>query len=1357
MTHVGLGIKTTYPNMKTQFRKLSLLLFVLLCTNIASVDAQVLLPLGSTWKYLDNGSDQGTAWKETSFDDAAWSSGPAQLGYGDGDESTIVTYGADDQNKHITTYFRKTISIADASSLDNVKLTLNRDDGAVVYINGVEALRSNMPEGVINHQTFSSSNNEAVISQLIPASFFVTGNNVIAVSMHQTNLTSSDLSFDLALENIQERLVIGPGTLWKYLDNGTNQGTAWRDVAFDDAAWQSGLAPLGYVMTGVVTNVSFGPSSSNKYPTTYYRKKVNLTTGDLAPVDSILVTFRLDDGGVLYINGTEVMRRNMPTGNITSSSFANATVGSAPQEFTAVLSKNVLIEGENTFAVEIHQVNATSSDTYFDVSVDFVKPDLVLAPAGSAWKYNDLGLSAATGWTDLNFDDAAWSSGNAALGYGNGDEATTISYGSDAVNKHITTYFRKVVNVSSTAGYANLQLLLQRDDAAVVHLNGSEVYRNNITSGTVTHSTKALRAIEGAEETQWLAINLPLSLLLTGDNSVAVEIHKFNATESDVRFDCKIALQELAKTQTPNTSIVTCDPTTSDKIGCFTSVRPSAQTGGFIIPSTHTFQLIAKQGQADFYKNSTRSMPSNHDFTGYVSQGANSKQGIVAVNHENDPGDVSLLSVHLNDESMTWVLDSARLVDFTALVRTTRNCSGGVTPWETIITSEETYTTADANADGYQDRGWQVEIDPISGKIMDYNNDGNPDKIWRMGRMSHENIAVSAVSAIAYQAEDGGSSGVYKYVMDVKGKMNNGTLWVLRRDNSTSTTATWVQVPNTTQSECNTVSSVIGALGGTNWNGPEDVEFGPDGKMYFTSKGTGTIWRFKDDGTTVSELEAWVTNRNYPITHSEGTVNESFGTGIDNLTFDGEGNLWAMQDGGRGHLWVIRPEHTQADPKVELFAVTPSGSESTGLTFTPDYKYGFISIQHPGGNTDLTDAAGNTVRFNAGATIVFARKEYLGANAIAPSFDLGTDLVACEKLELTANTTTDVLNVWENNSTEATLEATATGWYKVTAYANNGKMFKDSVYVTINEKPVLNLGADVTSCDEPVALTAGDETYTYEWNNSATSPSIVATATGDYHVVKTNPATTCVAEDEVHVDIYESPALDLGEDIEQCGGSVILTAGDNNYSYEWSTEATSASITVSNSAEYTVVKTDPSTLCSSEDEVLVEINPLPVVSLGPDVNLCASCPLTLDAGAGFATYLWNNSTSNRTLEVVEAGTYTVTVTDANGCEASSSVLVTRDIATSIDELLTQQNGFVVLQHIQNKQVSVVLNLTSSTQLQLILHDLNGNVVGEVANGYYDTGMQTWKLDQWTNQLTSGMYIVNLQAGEKSESRRFIVY
>ena len=88
---------------------------------------------------------------------------------------------------------------------------------------------------------------------------------------------------------------------------------------------------------------------------------------------------------------------------------------------------------------------------------------------------------------------------------------------------------------------------------------------------------------------------------------------------------------------------------------------------------------------------------------------------------------------------------------------------------------------------------------------------------------------------------------------------------------------------------------------------------------------------------------------------------------------------------------MVRPDHTQASPKVELFATTPSGSESTGLTFSPDFKYMFLSIQHPStSNVAQIDASGANVSFNAPATIVIARNENLGTNPQARSMQIAS-------------------------------------------------------------------------------------------------------------------------------------------------------------------------------------------------------------------------------------------------------------------------------------------------------------------------------------------------------------------------------
>ncbi len=167
-----------------------------------SNSVSAIITASSTWKYLDNGSNQGTAWRATSFNDSSWASGQAELGYGDGDEATVVSYGADANNKHITTYFRRTFTLADASSITSLMLHLRRDDGAVVYLNGTEVLRDNMPAGTISNTTPAGTNTGSetdFFTASVSPALLVTGTNVLAVEIHQTDGGSSDISFDASL------------------------------------------------------------------------------------------------------------------------------------------------------------------------------------------------------------------------------------------------------------------------------------------------------------------------------------------------------------------------------------------------------------------------------------------------------------------------------------------------------------------------------------------------------------------------------------------------------------------------------------------------------------------------------------------------------------------------------------------------------------------------------------------------------------------------------------------------------------------------------------------------------------------------------------------------------------------------------------------------------------------------------------------------------------------------------------------------------------------------------------------------------------------------------------------------------
>jgi hypothetical protein len=163
-----------------------------------------LVAAGATWRYLDNGSNQGTAWRAGSFNDSSWKQGPAQLGYGDGDEQTVVSYGPNASQKYLTSYYRRQFSANPASFGSTLTLNLLRDDGAVVYLNGTEVVRTNIAAGTVTSSTYSvspvSGNAEqAYLTFSVPANLLVNGTNTIAVEIHQDYRADPDSSFDLSL------------------------------------------------------------------------------------------------------------------------------------------------------------------------------------------------------------------------------------------------------------------------------------------------------------------------------------------------------------------------------------------------------------------------------------------------------------------------------------------------------------------------------------------------------------------------------------------------------------------------------------------------------------------------------------------------------------------------------------------------------------------------------------------------------------------------------------------------------------------------------------------------------------------------------------------------------------------------------------------------------------------------------------------------------------------------------------------------------------------------------------------------------------------------------------------------------
>lgn len=193
-----------------------------------------ILPAGSEWKYLDDGSDQGTIWREPAFDDQGWASGGTPAGYGGITGVTAfrtsIDFGGINNDRHETTYFRRGIHIEDPSMLDYIEFGLHLDDGAVVYVNGSEVIRDGFnPDSVVTYDTLAdSSGNEGVFDRYrISPSLFLPGENIIAVELHQRTRGSSDLVFDMEVL-IKEPLVPAGKELqleWKPIWESGEQGT----------------------------------------------------------------------------------------------------------------------------------------------------------------------------------------------------------------------------------------------------------------------------------------------------------------------------------------------------------------------------------------------------------------------------------------------------------------------------------------------------------------------------------------------------------------------------------------------------------------------------------------------------------------------------------------------------------------------------------------------------------------------------------------------------------------------------------------------------------------------------------------------------------------------------------------------------------------------------------------------------------------------------------------------------------------------------------------------------------------------------------------------------------------------------
>lgn len=266
-----------------------------------------------------------------------------------------------------------------------------------------------------------------------------------------------------------------------------------------------------------------------------------------------------------------------------------------------------------------------------------------------------------------------------------------------------------------------------------------------------------------------------------------------------------------------------------------------------------------------------------------------------------------------------------------------------------------------------------------------------------------------------------------------------------------------------------------------------------------------------------------------------------------------------------------------------------------------------------------------------------------------PTVDLGPDLHLCGPTSHVLDAGTSPGQVlWSTGAQTAQLPITTSGTYSVAVTSPAGCTSRDTVTVGLFALPVDPL-QDVTACIEsPPVLHAGNPGSQYQWSNGAQTQTVVAEA-GIMSVTVTTPD-DCSATFDAVITLAPLVEVDLGPDTVLCSGQeLVLDAGNPGAGHTWNGSAGMQTLTVTASGTYTVQVSNG--YCQAGDAVQVVFDPVPQDHL-LDVTVCEGTPVVLDAGNADCTYLWSDGSTDRQLEVVSNGTYSVVITNAYGCSGT---------------------------------------------------------------------------------------------------------
>ncbi len=504
-----------------------------------------LIPRNDTWAYFTDAETLPDSWTGVDFDDGSWARGKAGFAPGEGEGSLPVAAG-----ERAQVYVRHAFTLPERTKPEQLGLGIRYDDNFIAYVNGHEIIRHGVGEGRGASARALSEHDlgeELEYFSLKGAAKHLTdGVNVIAIEAHSFAPDNPDFMLDpFLIEKLESdkaegeappllvKTYVPSGALWRYsLAQSFEEG--WEKPGFDDSAWERDRTPMGYGLR-VTTSLEDMQDTMTRVR---LRRKFTIAHRDQIEKLGLQVTW--DDGFIAYVNGHEIGRGGVARGSGEDALGLGKTGRPSMRYFPLKWVEEHLKVGPNLIAIEGHNQSKDSSDYYIDPTVEKHWPrswervpkdfDEII-PRDANWDIL-LDDDPDEGWT-VGEGGEGWVSKRTPIGYAYRNLQTELRGMRDRFQR---VYLKKTFTLDSAEDRTGTGLFIAWDDAFIAYLNGEEILRVGVESGSGRKAREIYNV--GGARYGFFPLDHALALWKVGEeNTLAIEGHNHTLGSGDFVVD----------------------------------------------------------------------------------------------------------------------------------------------------------------------------------------------------------------------------------------------------------------------------------------------------------------------------------------------------------------------------------------------------------------------------------------------------------------------------------------------------------------------------------------------------------------------------------------------------------------------------------------------------------------------------------------------------------------------------------------------------------------------------------------------------------------------------------------------------